>query len=103
MVEVILEDKQQQQIRQHVPNTNQAPLGGELNKDTLLVKTSEYHHPHHPARQQPTRWNNINNKDGSTWKTHREAWLSTNNTSTNGNHKNQFPSQASEATSRHSV
>ena len=55
MVEVILEDKKQQQVPQHVPDTNQAPLGGELKKDTMLVKTSAYHHPHHPARKQPTR------------------------------------------------
>ena len=56
MVEVILEDKQQKQMPEHVLDTNQAPLGGELKKDTLLVKTSAYHHPHHLARKQPTRW-----------------------------------------------
>ncbi len=56
VVEVILEDKKQQQAPQHVLDTNQAPLGGELKKKTSLVKTSSYHHPHHPARKQPTRW-----------------------------------------------
>jgi len=54
VVEVILEDKKQQQAPKHVPDTNQAPLGGELKKDTPLVKTSAYHHSHHPARKQPT-------------------------------------------------
>ena len=56
VVEVILEDKKQQQAPQHVLDTNQAPLGGELKKKTLLVKISAYHHPHHLARKQPARW-----------------------------------------------
>jgi len=55
VVEVILEDKKQQQTPQHIPDTNQAPLGGELKKKTPLVKTLAYHHPHHPTRKQPTR------------------------------------------------
>ena len=44
VVEVILEDKTPQQEPQH---NSQAPLGGELKKDTPLA----YHHPHHPARK----------------------------------------------------
>ncbi|MCY6488355.1 hypothetical protein, partial [Actinobacillus pleuropneumoniae] len=60
VVEVILEDKQQPQGPQQVLDTTQAPLGGELQKDTPLVKTSAHHHPHHPARQQPTRGQRIN-------------------------------------------
>ena len=73
MVEVILEDKKQQQAPQHVPDTNQAPLGGELNKDTPLAKTSPYHHPHHPARKQPTRWQRISHKDNNPHMTDREG------------------------------
>ena len=56
IVEVILEDKKQQHAPQHVPGTNQAQLGGELKKDKPLVTTPTYHHPHHPARKQPTIW-----------------------------------------------
>jgi len=65
MAEVILEDKKQQQAPKHVPDTNQAPLDGELNKDTPLVNTSTYHHPHHPTRKQPTRWQRISHKDNN--------------------------------------
>ena len=65
VVEVILEDKKQKQEPQHVLYTNQAPLGGELKKDTLLVQTSAYRHPHHPARKQPTRWQRISHKDNN--------------------------------------
>ena len=54
VLEVILEDKKQQAPPQ-IPDTNQAPLGGELKKHTPLVKTLAYHHPHHPTRKQPTR------------------------------------------------
>ena len=82
MFEVILDDKKQQQALQHVRNTNQAPLGGELKKDTLLVKTSAYHHPHHPTRKQPTRWQQINNKDNNPCMIDKEVQQSTYNTST---------------------
>jgi hypothetical protein len=73
VVEVIMEDKKQKQVPQHVPDTTQAPLGGELKKDTPLVKTSAYHHPHHPARKQPTRWQQISNKDNNPCMTDREV------------------------------
>ena len=41
VVEVILEKKTPQQ----------APQQGELKKKTPWVKTSTYHHPHHPTRK----------------------------------------------------
>jgi len=72
-VEVILEDKKQRQEPQHVLDTNQVPLGGELKKKMPLVKTSEYHHPHHPARKQPTRWQRISHKDNNPCMTDREG------------------------------
>jgi len=65
VVEAILEDKQQLQVPQHIPDTNQALLGGELKKDTTLLKTSAYHHSHHLARKQPKRWQQIRNKDNN--------------------------------------
>jgi len=93
MVELILEDKQQQQSPQHVPYTNQAPLDGELTKDTSLVKTSAHHHPHHPARKQSTRWQQISHNPRMT---NREGQRSTHNTSTQKSCQVQLPSQVSE-------
>ena len=55
VVEVILEDKTPQQAPQHALDNSQAPVRGELKKKMTWVKTSTYHHPHHPTRQQPTR------------------------------------------------
>jgi len=55
VVEVILEKKTPQQ----------EPKQGELNKKTSWVKTSTYHHPHHLARKQPTRWQTISHKDNN--------------------------------------
>ena len=77
MIEVILEDKKKQQAPRHVPDTNQPLLGGELKKDTSLVNTSAYHHPHHPARKQPTRWQRINQRDNNPCMTDREGRRST--------------------------
>jgi len=68
VVEVILEDKTPQQ--------------GELNKKTPWVKTSTYHHPHHPARKQPTKWHPISHKDNNPYMTDREEQRSTYYTST---------------------
>jgi len=67
-VEVILEDKTPQQ--------------GELNKKTPWVKNSTYHHPHHPARKQPTKWHPISHKDNKPYMTDREERRSTYYTST---------------------
>ena len=96
MVEVILEDKKQQQMPQHVPDTNQAPLGSELKKYTSLVKTSTYHHPHHPARQ-PSRWKPKSHM------TDTKERRSTYYTSTQKSDHGQIPSQASEAPARSRV
>ena len=65
VVEVILKDKTPHQAPQHAPDNNQAPVRGELKKNTPWVKTSTYHHPHHPARQQPIRWQPISHKDNN--------------------------------------
>ena len=67
VVEVILEDK--------------APQQGELNKKTPWVKTSTYHHPHHPTRK-PSRWQPISHKDNNLRRTDREERRSTYYTST---------------------
>ena len=103
MVEVILEDKKPQQAPQHVPNNNQAPLGGKLKKDTLLVKTLAYHHPHHPARKQLTRWQQISYKDNYLGMAYREGRRSMHKTSTRKSYQGQIPSQASEAPIRSRV
>ena len=92
VVEVILEDK----TPQHAPNNSQAPVRGELKKKTLWVKTSTYHHPHHPARQ-PSRW-----KPSSHMKDSKER-RSTYYTSTQKSCHGQLPSQASEALARSRV
>lgn len=82
VVEVIFEDKKQQQAPHHVLATNQAPSCGELKKDTLLINTSTYHHPHHPARKQPTSWKPISHNDNNPRMTDREEQRSTYYTST---------------------
>lgn len=68
MVEVILEDKQQLQA-----DTHQAPLVVELKKDTPLLKTSAYHHPHHLEIKKPTRWQKIIQKDNNPTHTHHSS------------------------------
>ena len=100
MVKIILDDKKQQHAPQHVPDTNTGPLGGEFNKDTLLVKTSTYHHPHHPARKQPTWWQLFSNNDNNPRTTNREVLRSNHSTSTQRNCQYQLPSQAREARAR---
>lgn len=100
MVELILEDKKQLQAPQHILDTNWDPLGGELKKYAPLVKTLAYHHPHHLARKEPTRWKQIIYKDNNPHMTDREMQRSNHNTSTQRNHQNQLPSQASEAPDR---
>lgn len=72
-VEVILEDKKQQHAPQHVLDTSQDPLGGELKKYTPLVKTSSYHLPHHSVRKQATRGQQIRNEDNNPRITDREG------------------------------
>ena len=99
MVEVISEDKKQQQAPKHVPDTNQAPLGGELKKDTSLA----YHHPHHLARKQPTRWQPISHKDNNPRMMDNEEKRSTFYTSTQKSCHGQLPYQASEAPARSRV
>ena len=93
VVEVILKDKTPQQAPQH----------DELNKKTPWVKTSTYHHPHHPARKQPTKWQPISHKDNNPRMTHREERRSTYYTSTQKSYHGQLPSQASEAPTRSRV
>jgi len=68
VVEVILEKKTPQQ--------------GELKKKTPWVKTSTYHHPHHPARKQPTIWQPISHKDNNPRMTDSEERRPTYYTST---------------------
>jgi len=85
VVEVILEKKTPQQ--------------GELNKKPSWVKTSTYHHPHHPARQ-PSRWQPISHMDNNPHRTNREERRSTYYTSTLQSYHSQLPSQASEAPTR---
>ena len=92
VVEVILEKKTPQQ----------APQQGELKKKTLWVKTSTYHHPHHPARQ-PSRWQPVSYKDNNPRKIDREKRRSTYYTSTQKSYHDQLPSQASEAPTRSRV
>jgi len=82
VVEVILEDKTPQQAPQHAPDNSQAPVRGELKKKTQWVETSTYHHPHHPARKQPTRWQRISHKDNNPHMTDIEERRSTYYTST---------------------
>ena len=103
MFEVILKNKKQQQAPQQVPDTHQGPLGGELKKDTSLVNTSAYRHPHHSARKQPTRWQQISHKDNNPRMTDREERRSTYYTSTQKSYHGQLPSQASEAPTRSRV
>lgn len=91
VVEVILEKKTPQQ----------APQQGELKKNTLWVKTSTYHHPHHPARKQPTRWQPISHKDNNPRMTDNEERRSTYYTQKSCH--GQLPSQASEAPARSRV
>ena len=93
VVEVILEDKTPQE----------APQLGELNKKTPWVKTSTYHHPHHPARKQPTKWQPIRHKDNNPHMTDREEQRSTYYTSTRKSCHDQLPFQASEAPVRSRV
>ena len=62
VVEVILEKKTPQQ----------APQQGELKKKTSWVRTSTYHHPHDPARKQPSRWRPISHTDNNPRRADRE-------------------------------
>ena len=59
------------QVLAKAPDTTPSPIVEELMKDIPLVKASTYHHPLHPARQQPTRWQEINNNGNNPWTTHR--------------------------------
>jgi len=86
VVEVILKKKPPQQ----------APQQGEVKKKPSWVKTSTYHHPHHPARQ-PSRWK------PSCHMTDCEERRSTHCTSTQKSCHGQLPSQASEAPVRSRV
>ena len=88
-VEVILEKK--------------APQQGELKKKTQWVKTSTYHHPHHPARKQLTRWQPISHKENNPRMKDSEERQSTYYTSTQKSCHGQLPSQASEAPARSRV
>ena len=104
--EPLMVDNQTQtskQVPTKEPDTTPSPIMEELMKDITSVKASTYHHPHHPARQQPARWQRISNKDNNPWMTHREVRRSTHNTSTQKNHQNPLPSQASETSTRSSV
>ena len=104
--EPLMVDNQTQtskQVPTKAPDTTPSPIVEELMKDIPSVKASTYHHPHHPARQQPARRKWINNKDNNPWTTHREVRQSTHITSTQRNHQNPLPSQASEAPTRSSV
>jgi len=83
VVEVILEKK----------TPEQAPHHGELKKKLSWVKTSTYHHPHHPARQ-PSRWQPISQMDNNPRRKYREEWRSTYYTSTQKSYHIQLPSQA---------
>ena len=67
------------QVLAKAPDTTPSPIVEEL-KDIPSVKASTYHHLHHPARQQPSRWQQINNKDNNPWTTHRKVQRSTHNT-----------------------
>ena len=99
--EPLMVDNQTQtskQVPTKEPDTTPSPIMEELMKYITSVKASTYHHPHHPARQQPAGWQRIRNKDNNPWTTHKEVRRSTNNTSTRKNHQNLLPSQASEAT-----
>src|SRR3984885_2256083 len=89
VVEVILEKKTPQQ----------APRQGELKKKTPWVKTSTYHHPHHPARQ-PSRWKPSSHNPRMT---DNEERRSTYYTSTQKSCHGQLPYQASEAPARSRV
>jgi len=89
VVETILEKKTPQQ----------APQQGELKKKTPWVKTSTYHHPHHPARKQPTRWQPTSHKDNNPSKASRSTYYTSTQKSCHG----QLPSQASEAPARSRV
>jgi len=93
VVEVILEKKTRQQ----------APQQGELRKKTPWVKTSTYHHPHHPARRQPARWQSISHMENNPRMTDREEPRSTYYTSTQKSCHGQLPSQASEGPTRSRV
>ena len=97
VVEVILEDKTPQHAPQLAPDNSQAPVRGELKEKIPWVKTSTYHHPHHPTRQQPSRWQPISYKDNNPHKTDREERRSTYYTSTQKSCHSQLPSQVSEA------
>ena len=99
VVEVILDDKTPQQAPQHAPDKSQAPVKGELKKKTPWVKTSTYHHPHHPARQ-PSRWKPSSHNPCMT---DNEERRSTYYTSTQKSCHGQLPSQASEAPARSRV
>jgi len=92
MVEVILKKKTPQQ----------EPKQGEVKKKPSWVKTSTYHHPHHPARQ-PSRWQPISHMDNNPCMTDREERRSTYYTSTQKSYHSQLPSQASEAPARSRV
>ena len=86
VVEVILKKKTPQQ----------APQQGEVKQKPSWVKTSTYHHPHHPARQ-PSIWK------PSSHMTDSEERRSTHYTSTQKSCHGQLPSQASEAPVRSRV
>jgi len=101
-IEVILEDKTPQQTPQHAPDNSQAPVRGELKKNIPWVKTSTYHHPHHPARQ-PSRWQPVSHKDNNPHKMDTKERRSTYYTSTQKSGHSQLPSQASEAPARSRV
>ena len=90
VVEVILEKKTPQQ----------APQQGELKKKTPWVKTSTYHHPHHPAKKQPTRWQPISHKDNNPCMMDSKERRSTYYTSAQKSCHGQLPSQESEAPAR---
>ena len=85
VVEVILEKKTPQQ--------------GELKKKTLWVKTSTYHHPHHPARQ-PSIWKPSSHNPRMN---DSEERRSTYYTSKQKSFRGQLPYQASEAPTRSRV
>lgn len=86
VVEVILNKKTPQQ----------APQQGEVKQKPSWVKTSTYHHPHHPARQ-PSRWK------PSSHMTDTKERRSTYYTSTQKSCHSQLPSQVSEAPARSRV
>ena len=89
VVEVILKKKTPQQ----------APQQAEVKQKTPWVKTSTYHHPHHPARQ-PSRWKPVSHKDNNPHKMDTKERRSTYYTSTQKSGHGQLPSQASKAPAR---